>query len=282
LSTNGFADGSSPNGFLNLSGSTLYGTTTYGGSNGYGTVFQINTDGSGYSILHQFSADDGDGEYPHGSLSLSGSTLYGMTSAGGFNNGTVFQINTNGTEFAVLYEFGLVAGDGYNPIGSLTLSGSTLYGTTEYGGTNACDCGTVFQINTDRSGYQILYNFLGGSLGGNPQRSLILSGSTLYGTVGNFLFSLTVPATPPPPTVSVLNITGIAQQGSDISITWTNNIGATNALQATTGDLSGGYATNGFADIFIVTNAVSSTTTYVDAGAMTNFTSRYYRARLVP
>jgi len=289
LSTNVFPDGTSPNGSLTLSGSTLYGTTTYGGSNGFGTVFQINTDGSGYSILHQFSADDGDGEYPHGSLILSGSTLYGttgMTSAGGFNNGTVYQINANGTGFAVLYEFGLVAGDGYNPIGSLTLSNSTLYGTTDYGGTNACDCGTVFQINTDGSGYQILYDFFGGPLGGNPQRSVILSGSTLYGMAGSILFSLTVPAPPPPLTVTVLDIIGIAQQGDDISITWTNNIGATNALQATTNALQvttdSTYDTNNFADIFIVTNTVSPVTTYIDAGAVTNFTSRYYRVRLVP
>ncbi len=274
-----FLDGSSPNGSLILAGSTLYGTTTYGGTNNYGTVFTINTDGSGYSILHNFSSEPGDGYNPYSALILSGSTLYGTTEGGGFSHGTVFQINTNGTGFAVLYGFGLVAADGYDPHGPLTLSGSTLYGTTTDGGTNGY--GTVFQINTDGTGYQILYNFVTSNTG-NPNGALILADSTLYGIAGNYLFSLTVPASPISQTSSNFYITSIAPQGSDILITWTSGIGSTNALQATTGDASGGYNTNNFADIFIVTNTVSSVTNYTDAGALTNFTSRYYRVQLVP
>jgi uncharacterized repeat protein (TIGR03803 family) len=274
-----FLDGTSPNGSLALSGSTLYGTTTYGGTNNYGTVFSINTDGSGYSILHNFSSEPGDGYNPYSPLILSGSTLYGTTAGGGRSNGTVFQINTNGTGFAVLYGFGLVAADGYAPYGPLTLSGSTLYGTTTYGGSNSY--GTVFQINTDGTGYQILYNFLS-SNSGNPNGSLILADSTLCGIAGNFLFSLTVPTPPITPTSSPFYVTSIVPQGYDILITWTSGIGSTNALQATAGDASGGYNTNNFADIFIVTNTVGAVTNYLDAGALTNFTSRYYRVQLVP
>jgi hypothetical protein len=58
--------------------------------------------------------------------------------------------------------------------------------------------------------------------------------------------------------------------------------GATNTLQATGGDGSGGYSTNGFTDIFIVTNntAIGTITNYLDIGAATNAPARYYRARL--
>ena len=60
--------------------------------------------------------------------------------------------------------------------------------------------------------------------------------------------------------------------------------GATNTLQVTSGDANGNYATNGFTDIFVVTNntTVGTVTNYLDIGAVTNTPSRSYRARLVP
>ncbi|HTS18944.1 MAG TPA: hypothetical protein VMP11_15330 [Verrucomicrobiae bacterium] len=73
-------------------------------------------------------------------------------------------------------------------------------------------------------------------------------------------------------------ITNIVDDGEDILITWTMGAGRTNALQAATGD----YDTNNYADIFIVTNTVGSVTNYLDAGAATNSSSRFYRVRLVP
>jgi hypothetical protein len=84
---------------------------------------------------------------------------------------------------------------------------------------------------------------------------------------------------PPPP---VLQITGIARQTNDIQITWLTTVGTTNALQATSGGSGGSYSTNGFADIFAITNTVNSVTNYLDTGGATNFPARYYRVRLVP
>jgi hypothetical protein len=71
-------------------------------------------------------------------------------------------------------------------------------------------------------------------------------------------------------------------QGNDLNITWMMGPGATNALQVTRGDANGGYCTNGFTDIFVVTNNISPgvLTNFVDVGAATNRPSRYYRARL--
>ena len=44
------------------------------------------------------------------------------------------------------------------------------------------------------------------------------------------------------------------------------------------------YSTNGFKNIFIVTNntAVGTVTNYLDIGAATNTPVRYYRAQLAP
>jgi uncharacterized repeat protein (TIGR03803 family) len=182
-------DGAFPDeGSLTLSGSTLYGMTLDGGSSYMGTVFKINTDGTGFTLLHSFSGSDGIG--PFGSLTLSSSTLYGMTFGTNIvvalfgttifgrveNNGAVFKINTDGTGFRVLHSFS--GKDGIGPRGSLTLSGSTLYGVTTQGGSSYM--GTVFKINTDGTGFRVLHTFSGED-GAFPSGPLTLSGSTLYG-----------------------------------------------------------------------------------------------------
>src|SRR5258708_35662999 len=72
------SDGAFPLAGLVLSNSTLYGTASQGGSggSGYGTVFALSMDGSGFTNLHNFGGFPGDGIYPHAGLILSNSTLY--------------------------------------------------------------------------------------------------------------------------------------------------------------------------------------------------------------
>jgi len=268
---NGGSDGANPNGSLTLSGSTLYGMTSSGGTNGYGTIFQINTDNTGYQILHNFSGGN-DGANPSGSLTLSGSTLYGMTSGGGASgNGTIFQINTGGAGYQVLYNFGSVANDGSYPNGSLTLSGSMLYGMTSSGGANGY--GTIFQINTDTSGYQILHNFSGGSDGANPNGSLTFSWSTLYGMTSGgdandygTIFQINTDNTG----YQVLYRFGNGSDGTnpwdDLTLSGTTLYGMTN---------QGGASGNG--TIFSLTGAVSTASTV--PGAPTGVTAKASNAQ---
>jgi uncharacterized repeat protein (TIGR03803 family) len=159
----GGSDGSAPYYTTpTVTGSTLYGMTRQGGDSNRGTVFKMNTSGAGYTNLHEFAGGASDGREPYGSLTLSGSTLYGMTANGGDSDrGTVFQINTDGTGFSLLHEF--ASGDSNErwPYGSLMLDGSTLYGMTANGGDS--DRGTVFQINTNGTGFSLLHEFAGGA-----------------------------------------------------------------------------------------------------------------------
>jgi uncharacterized repeat protein (TIGR03803 family) len=179
FSTN--SDGANPYASLILSSNILYGTAYDGGSSAAGTVFAVNTNGTGFTNLHSFGGPPNDGAAVQAGLILSGNTLYGTAAYGGSSGGgTVFAINTDGTGFTNLYNFG---SDGAHPIGGLILSGNTLYGTTEDGG-SAGD-GTVFAINTSGTGFTNLYSFAGGSNGASPQAGLILSGNTLYGTTQN-------------------------------------------------------------------------------------------------
>ncbi|HUD47523.1 MAG TPA: choice-of-anchor tandem repeat GloVer-containing protein [Candidatus Baltobacteraceae bacterium] len=205
LGTGTNSDGALSEAGLFLSGNTLYGTATEGGTNGNGTVFAVNTDGRGFTVLHTFTATfgtvgvwgtNGDGAFPEDPLILSGSTLYGTAGSGGpSGSGAVFALNTNGTSFTILHTFTATSGtkggfgtnsEGAYPGGGLILSGNTLYGTAFHGGISGD--GTVFAVNTNSMDFTTLYNFtatndsgINGD-GANPIDQLILSGNTLYGT----------------------------------------------------------------------------------------------------
>jgi uncharacterized repeat protein (TIGR03803 family) len=186
------SDGANPVAGLTLTSggfSTLCGTAEHGGTNGYGTVFAIYDDGTGFTVLHTFT-NNPDGANPAGGLISSGNALYGTAGGGGNGgDGTVFTLNTDGTGFTNLYRFTAFSSqyfnntDGANPDGGLVLSGNTLYGTTHSAGTNGA--GTVFSVATDGTGFTVLHSFTGTNDGANPYAGLVLSGSTLFGTAGN-------------------------------------------------------------------------------------------------
>ncbi|PWU17419.1 MAG: hypothetical protein C5B50_11385 [Verrucomicrobia bacterium] len=182
---NGFSgDGSNPGGPL-LQGpdGILYGATWYGGSSGGGTVFRVDTHGSGYAILMSFQP--GMNAYgipvnqdPVGLTTSNGITLYGTTVNGGASNaGTVFSISTNGSSYTILHSFSGTNGE-VAP-NELTLSSDgMLYGTTSGRG----QFGTVFAMSLDGSGYTVLHRF--DPTGGGPVGKLVLGlDGTLYGLI---------------------------------------------------------------------------------------------------
>jgi uncharacterized repeat protein (TIGR03803 family) len=184
---NGTTDGANPSSGLVLSGNTLYGTTYHLGSADQsvrGTVFKVKTDGTGFTVLHSFLPTDGNnanagGANPYAELILSGSTLYGTTESGGTSgNGIVFAIQTDGTGFVNLHNFEIP--DGGRPVAGLVLSGNTLYGAARFRGVS--NLGTLYKLNIDGSGFTVMHTFTGYSDGANPVGSLILSGTTLYGS----------------------------------------------------------------------------------------------------
>jgi len=193
------SDGSHVQAGLTISGNTLYGAADSGGIAGNGTVFKVNTDGTGFTNLYGFTATSGsyssnsDGANPDGTLVLSGATLYGTAYFGGTaGNGTVFKVNTNGTGFTNLHSFAAGSGsfpynytnsDGACPEAGLIISSNILYGTTEKGGSSGL--GAVFAVNTDGTGFTNLHSFTGGANGDVPE-GLLLSGNTLFGMASGF------------------------------------------------------------------------------------------------
>jgi uncharacterized repeat protein (TIGR03803 family) len=187
--------------------------TLLGGSANEGVVYKIATDGSGFTVLHSFQIDPGDGLNPEGSVIVSGSTIFGMTSSGGSSfDGTIFKMGIDGSNFTLLHSFGGSPNDGRDPLGELLLSGSTLFGTTYHGG--SADDGTLFSIGIDGGNYDVMHSFLGGpNDGANPASDLTLIGSTFYGTTvfggssnDGTVFSFT--PVPEPSSLLLLSATG--------------------------------------------------------------------------
>jgi len=153
-SFNSKPDGNTPYASLIFDTSgNLYGTTFYGGTFGYGTVFELMPAGGGSwteTVIHDFDNNGTDGALPFAGLSFDSSgNLYGTTELGGTAGfGTVFELTPAGggswTE-TILHSFANTP-DGSDPIGGVSIDTSTgiIYGTTEEGGDYGY--GTVYKI----------------------------------------------------------------------------------------------------------------------------------------
>ncbi len=164
----------------------LYGTTWGGGTGAGGTVFRINTDGTGYAILHNFTFAPG-ASAPYSSLlQARDGALYGTTYWGGTSNaGTIFRIGTNGNDYRVLHSF-TGTPDGANPWAGLVQGqDGVLYGTTWGGGSGSV--GTVFKINTNGDDYAVLHSFVNGFQDGSTPYAGLMQGQdgALYGTTSS-------------------------------------------------------------------------------------------------
>lgn len=172
---------------LVVTNNVMYGISSFGGITGYyGSIFKASTDLLTWTNIYSFTTlstanENNDGANPRCTPILIGSTLYGTAELGGTNGiGTIFSIGTDGSNFRVLHTFAGGTKDGSHPSAYMAVSGSMLYGTTYYGGTGY---GAIFCINTDGSGYKVLYFFQANGDGGGPYGGVMLAGSTLYGMV---------------------------------------------------------------------------------------------------
>jgi uncharacterized repeat protein (TIGR03803 family) len=188
----GTSDGDNPYGAL-VQGPNgdLYGTTSSDFGAGYGTAFEITTEGT-FTTLYTFCSlpNCADGSYPVSGLTLANDgNFYGVTNDGGTHNyGTFFKMTPQGT-LTTLYSFCSQANcaDGYYP-GAKLLQGlnGNFYGVTAYGGTTGF--GTIFEV-TKSGVLRTLYNFCSQSNctdGSVPFGSLVQTkNGTFYGTTAS-------------------------------------------------------------------------------------------------
>ncbi len=162
-SFSGVADGSVPSsGLLVGKDGALYGVTSAGGAQGYGTAFKLSPPVAGQAewaetTLHSFNGST-DGNAPSGTLVQDANgILYGSTAGGGSGSGgVVFSLTPPASGQAawtetVLYSF--VSGtDGVSPTAGVFLEEATgdIYGMTSLGGLNGV--GQIYRLTPPSAG----------------------------------------------------------------------------------------------------------------------------------
>jgi uncharacterized repeat protein (TIGR03803 family) len=164
-------DGAVPVGGVVLDGAgNLYGTTSAGGTYGYGTVFALTPSASGWreTILHNFQ-EQSDGAVPYAGLTFDSlGNLYGAATEGGTaGGGTIFELtpSASGWTFNVVFS---VPGWGISGTFRTVVvdASGNIYGTTHCDG--AYSQGSAFELTRSGStwSYTALHDFTGGADGG--------------------------------------------------------------------------------------------------------------------
>jgi uncharacterized repeat protein (TIGR03803 family) len=149
----------------------LYGTTSAGGAQTYGTIFRLAPSASGWNetVLHDFELQK-DGGVPYAGIVVSSTgSLYGAATEGGGGGsnggGTIFEMSPsgNGWSFNVLYNL-----HGWGISGSfrnVMMSTGKIYATTHCDG--AYSSGTIYELTLAGGtwSYKELYTFTGRSDG---------------------------------------------------------------------------------------------------------------------
>ncbi len=160
----------------------IYGTTSAGGTLGFGTVYKLDTSGTVTTIFNFSGANGSDAQ---GVVVDASGTIYGSTLSGGdpaksgkLTGGVLYKLTQTGVQ-TILRTFEQRPGDGYFPFGVPLLDGAgNIYATTSEGGQS--HAGTVYRYNSSDVVTQI---FLAGQPGPfQPQGGLVFDGDGyLYG-----------------------------------------------------------------------------------------------------
>ena len=165
------------------SGGNIFGTTSKGGKDSRGTVFEIAAGSSKVTTLASFNGTNGGA--PDGSLLMdSQGNLIGLTgNGGGITNaaGTLFKLTPNGTASTITTLAVFTGGNGNRPLGTLIMDGGgNIFGVTSQGGGNAE--GAAFELEAGASTITKLFGFKGQKTGVNPTGTLVMDGSgNLFG-----------------------------------------------------------------------------------------------------
>ena len=136
----------------------LYGTLYSGGPQGGGVAYALETDGTAFTLIKAFAANEGYG-FSASLTETSDGALYAVATFGGAQNvGGVFRFLEDGSDFRILKGFNAQAGDAYNAVAPVTAaSDGKLYFTTPVGGAYAA--GTLSKMSVDGTGFGILKSF---------------------------------------------------------------------------------------------------------------------------
>jgi uncharacterized repeat protein (TIGR03803 family) len=152
------------------SSGNLWGTTSVGGTNNLGTIWEMAAGSGTITTIASFSTATG-GTPESAVVMDSSGNLYGTTYTGGANSlGTVWELPAGSSTITVRASFSNVI-KGYEKL-ALDSAGN-LYGTTEYGGTN--NNGTIYEVAAGSNTMTTLASFPSST--GTPYRGVVVDGS---------------------------------------------------------------------------------------------------------
>lgn len=150
------SDGADPlGGLIADSSGNLYGTTSIGGANNGGTVFELSPSNGGwtFNVLYSLTGDPRSQVGPKGLLAIDSSgNLYGITNSEGPQSaGNLFKLTHSGGAWVYtdLHDFAISSDNGAYPEDGPTVDAQgNLYGTTLEGGTGNCPygCGVIYEL----------------------------------------------------------------------------------------------------------------------------------------
>jgi len=198
-------DGNACNSNLISLNGAVFGTTSFGGQFGQGTLWGLASDGSQYGLFRSFGdpftfnnelgASGSDGIQPAGSIGFDPiqSQIFGTTSFGGSHTtprgstgGTIWSFDFSG-KYTVIHNFG-ANGDGFLPSGVTVVSNCDFIGVlgTTQQSTNSGGALSGGQVYGNINGtYFSIYDFGGGPNAFPNGAPILTNDGTLYGTTGN-------------------------------------------------------------------------------------------------
>jgi uncharacterized repeat protein (TIGR03803 family) len=138
-SQNDYPNGSGPGLLVQGPDGKLYGTALGGGTNNHGVVFRLNTDGSGFQVIHLFCSKPNcaDGNTPTALVVGADGNLYGTTIYGGAGQkgsctggacGAIFRVTPSSGAYKVVFSFTNPKKQGYEPTSLMLGPNGSLYG----------------------------------------------------------------------------------------------------------------------------------------------------------
>jgi uncharacterized repeat protein (TIGR03803 family) len=151
---------------------TLFGISGGGGTNDFGTIFKLTSDGT-ETVLYSFTKAP-----PRGNFVMDGSgNFYGATLSSKNDGGTIFKVSPDGTK-TVLHTFPEEGFNDASPSGVAMDSKGNLFGATQGGG--QFEFGTVFEIAANGE-FSTLHSFSDAD-GIGPSGITLDAAGNLYGT----------------------------------------------------------------------------------------------------
>ncbi|MEM9935235.1 MAG: choice-of-anchor tandem repeat GloVer-containing protein [Bacteroidota bacterium] len=135
------------------------------------------------SIVITTNFVDSTGRDPISNLTVHDGKFWGIARFGGdFNKGTIFSVNTDGTNLQAVHHFSEVSASGMENI-TMAFYDGKLWGTNRFGGTNSR--GYIFSFDVNNNEFQVEYTVLNTDEATYPDYGLVVYQDKLWGILGS-------------------------------------------------------------------------------------------------